>query len=489
MLDQSSPATTELPVAVIGAGPVGLAAAAQLLSRGLTPLVFEAGDRAGASILQWGHVRMFSPWRYNVERASARLLEAEGWAAPPPEQHPTGRELVERYVAPLAATAALRPHLRLRSRVIAVSRVQHDLMKDAGRGDAPFLLRVAGPDGEEDVLARAVIDASGTYRSPSPLGGHGLPVLGEREAAESIFYGIPDVLGRERPRYAGRRVLVVGSGHSAFNAILDLAALAGAAPGTEVNWALRRTSLARVLGGGESDALAERGRLGLQIKALVDSGAVRLHLGLSIDRLRRSAAGLIAEAGAAALPAVDEIVVATGFRPDLSILSELRLGLDAATQSPTALAPLIDPNVHSCGTVRPHGFAELSHPEPGLYIVGMKSYGRAPTFLLLTGYEQVRSVVAALAGDREAAARVELELPETGVCSTQLADDEPAGACCGAEPPRAAAPLSAPATASACGTGRAPRPAAPLGAPATAPACGTGCGVEPPRPAARACCI
>ena len=115
--------------------------------------------------------------------------------------------------------------------------------------------------------------------------------------------------------------------------------------------------------------------------------------------------------------AVDELIVGTGFRPDLSMLSELRLGLDPALDCPTTLAPLIDPNEHSCGTVRPHGARELAHPEAGFYIAGMKAYGRAPTFLALTGYEQVRSIIADIAGDKEAAARVELVLPETGVCS------------------------------------------------------------------------
>jgi hypothetical protein len=132
---------------------------------------------------------------------------------------------------------------------------------------------------------------------------------------------------------------------------------------------------------------------------------------------------------------VDELIVATGFRPDLDPLRELRINLDPALEYPPVLAPLIDPNVHSCGTVRPHGAAELAHPEPGFYIAGMKAYGRAPTFLLATGHEQVRSIVAELAGDREAARRVELVLPETGVCSgpalTGAAEDTN---CCGSSP-------------------------------------------------------
>jgi hypothetical protein len=143
-----------------------------------------------------------------------------------------------------------------------------------------------------------------------------------------------------------------------------------------------------------------------------------------------SAHGVVVSDGTRDLPAVDEIVAATGFRPDWSILSEVRLDLDPSIECPRALAPLIDPNVHSCGTVRPHGADELAQPEPGLFAIGMKSYGRAPTFLLLTGYEQARSVVSAIAGDWQAARRVELVLPETGACSLDR-DEAPAVACCG----------------------------------------------------------
>ncbi len=130
-----------------------------------------------------------------------------------------------------------------------------------------------------------------------------------------------------------------------------------------------------------------------------------------VDLVTQTTDGLVVSAGTRRLKAVDEIIVATGFRPDWSILSEVRLDLDPAVQSPRALAPLIDPNVHSCGTVRPHGAEELKQPDGNLFVIGMKSYGRAPTFLMLTGYEQARSVVAAIAGDWEAARRVELVLP------------------------------------------------------------------------------
>lgn len=419
----------DLPVVVIGAGPVGLAAAAHLLERGLSPLVLEAGDRVGASVAQWGHVRMFSPWRYVVDGASTRLLEPEGWSMPAPASFPNGRELVEQYLEPLAGTEALADRIRLNTRVTGVARVGLDRMKTPGRAEQPFVVRIAAAGGEEEILARAVVDASGTFEEPNPLGATGLPAMGERAAAGHIAYGMPEVLGRHRQRYAGRRVLVVGSGHSAFNVLLDLVALREAEPETQIAWAVRRPVADRLFGGGKKDQLEQRGKLGERVRVLLDSGALRLFTGFSASRVMRSAGGWVVADEARELPPVDEIVVATGFRPSLEALRELRLDLDPATESPSQLAPLIDPNVHSCGTVPPHGAAELQHPESDLYIVGMKSYGRAPTFLLLTGYEQVRSVAAAIAGDWEAATRVELVLPETGVCGVASSEGGDGCAC------------------------------------------------------------
>ncbi len=418
--------TNDLPIAIIGAGPIGLAAAVHLLRRGETPLVFEAGPTAGAAVLQWGHVRLFSPWRELLDREAAALLAADGWLVPDPAACPTGRELVEHYLAPLANTPPMKPHLHFGARVVAVTRQGIDKMKTPGREEAPFVLRLQTASGEEqDVLARAVIDASGTYGTPNLLGAHGIPALGERALREHIFYGIPDILGLQRERYTGRRVLVVGSGHSAFNALLELAELAREHPATRLLWAIRRTDLHQLFGGGERDVLPARGELGQRIQDLVESGQMRLVTGVRISALYETSNGVIIAGEEERLGPLDEIIATTGFRPDLSLLREVCLALDASLESPVRLAPLIDPNVHSCGTVPPHGVEELSHPEANFYIVGMKSYGRAPTFLTLTGYEQVRSIVAALTGDYEAARQVELVLPETGVCSTE------AGGACG----------------------------------------------------------
>lgn len=434
-----------LPVVVIGAGPVGLAAAAHLLARGLTPRVFEAGKEVGAGMRRWAHVRMFSPWEYTIDGVARTLLAKHGWTSPALDAFPNGGEVVERYLRPLSKVPEIAPHVVLGARVLAVAKHRRDRMKDAQRNDVPFVVRYEDPDGEQEILAQAVIDASGTIEHPNPLGASGLPAIGERRLQSRIAYGMPDVLGEARARYAGKRVLVVGSGHSAFNVLADLAKLAKDAPGTQIHWAIRRPSAARVLGGGDNDQLRERGKLGLTISRLLDSGALTLTTGFLLERLESTEAGIVAHGEGVSLPAVDEVVASTGFRPDGELLAELRLSLDAGTQSPAALAPLIDPNLHSCGSVRPHGAEELKHPDANVYIVGMKSYGRAPTFLLLTGYEQVRSVVAAIAGDWDAARRVELVLPETGVCITQFDDEAPAVAtksCCGTAPSKAAAPVA-----------------------------------------------
>ena len=419
-----------LPVAVIGAGPVGLAAAAHLVDRGLRPLVFEAGAAVGASVREWGHVRVFSPWEFDVDPVAVALLEQQGWSAPDAAGYPTGDEIVARYLEPLAATPQLAPSLRLNAKVLGVARAGIDKLKDGGRDEAPFELLVEEGGIERRYLASAVIDASGTWTCPNPLGA-GLPASGEAAARDRIAYGIPDVLGEARGRFAGKRVVVVGSGHSAFNVILDLVALRESEPATQIVWAIRGGAPGRKYGGGGADQLPARGALGAAVRALVEDGSVALASGFQTRSVSERAGAVVLADGEREIVA-DEVIAATGFRPDLAILRELRLALDDRVEAARSLAPLIDPNLHSCGSVPPHGVDELAHPDAGIYVVGMKSYGRAPTFLLRTGYEQVRSVVAALAGDWEAARRVDFVLPETGVCNGPAAPAPAvAGACCG----------------------------------------------------------
>ena len=431
-----------LPVVVVGAGPVGLAAAAHLLDRGLEPLVLEAGEQAGAHVRQWHHVRLFSRWAEVVDPVAEKLLAPTGWTHPGPETYATGQQWAQRYLQPLAEVLGSR--VRFGARVSGVARRGRDRVVDAGRESEPLTVHVQTAGGEERLLARAVVDASGTWGSPNPLGADGLPAAGERAAADRVAYQVPDLTDPGvRARYAGKRVAVAGSGHSALTALVAFAELAETAPGTHVDWLLRRGQVGDTFGGGEADQLPARGALGRRAAAAVEAGHISTVTGFRTSAVAQTGDGLVLESlDGRRLAPVDEVVVLTGFRPDLSWLAEVRLDLDPTLQAARALAPLIDPNVHSCGTVYPHGARELTQPEPGVFVVGMKSYGRAPTFLAMTGYEQVRSVAAALAGDHEAAARVELVLPDTGVCGGAGLFDDPTaatadaeGGCCGpAEP-------------------------------------------------------
>lgn len=434
-------------VAIVGAGPVGLAAAAHVMARGMTPVVLEAGSDVGHAVRQWRHIQLFSPWEYNIDRAAGRLLSATGWNSPDPQVYPTGAELLEHYLTPLAERTPLKDVIRTSSRVTEIGRVGFDKVKTRGREVAPFEIRYengqGGNEGAKILLADAVIDASGTWASPNPAGANGLPALGEKQFAARISYAMPDVLGQARSRFAGKTVAVLGSGHSAIGTLIDLAALKAQEPATDVIWLLRGKDPAKAFGGGTNDKLAARGELGSAFAALVASGNIRVEAEFGVTHLSSSDARLRIGSGSACCGrhvVVDELVVATGFRPDLRFVAELRTRLDPAIEAPVALAPLIDPNEHSCGTVRPHGARELAQDEPGFYFAGMKSYGRAPTFLMMTGYEQVRSIAAEIAGDREAADRVELELPETGVC-TRAGVESGAAGCCGGP---------APVTADAC---------------------------------------
>ena len=418
-------ATTDLPVAVIGAGPTGLAAAAHLVTRGIDPIVFEAGPTPAAAVLEWGHIGLFSPWKYNIDQAARTLLESVDWQEPDGDYLPTGAELVGDYLTPLANTPQLRETIHTSTRVIAVSRAGLDRTRTPGRETAAFFVRTQSTDGQiVDHRVRAVIDASGTWETPNPLGQAGLPAIGETTARDTglVTSPLPDVLGRDREQFAGRHTLVVGAGHSAANTLLALGQLSDEEPSTRISWAIRGADPASVYGGGDQDGLPARGALGSQLRNLVESGHVEVHTSMTITGLESSdgltITGTTPE-GHVSLQ-VDRVVPTTGFRPNRDFLREVRLDLDPVVEAPTKLGPLIDPEHHSCGTVPPHGARLLAHPEKDFYIVGMKSYGRAPTFLMFTGYEQVRSIVAALAGDQAGADRVELVLPETGVCSADI---------------------------------------------------------------------
>jgi len=404
----------DVPIAIIGAGPIGLAAAAHCAARQEPFVVIEGGAGPAASLMAWSHVPLFTPWRYNVDPVAVHMLEASGWTMSEADTYPTGGTLVERYLQPLARHPDIARCIRYGHRVHAIAR-EHCTKLDEERDNHPFILDMVDTAGRTTkIRARAVIDASGSWNTPNPLGANGQFAAGEVESGDCVFYGIPDIMGKDRPRYEGQRTLVVGSGHSAFHSLKHLAALAQEQPGARVLWALRGETATTA--GCDGDGLTERTLVRRDIDTLLRDAAIKAFPGSRLTRLKRTPDGVVAWSDGTSLPPVDELIVATGFRPDHGIARELRLDVHSVFESTYALAPLIDPTVSACGTVPPHGVAQLAHPEPDYYVVGVKSYGRAPTFLLLTGYEQVRSVVCALTGD-EAALTVELELPEKGLCS------------------------------------------------------------------------
>ena len=436
---------TDLPIAVIGGGPIGLAAAAHLVLRGLPVRLFESASVIAPNLRDWGHVRLFSVWEQCVDEAAVTLLKRHGWKSPPAGKLPLGRDLVEHYLEPLAATPEFASLIEMDSRVVRISRAGLDRMTTRDREGRPFTITLRDGNGQaREVLARAIIDTSGTWQNPNPLGANGWPAEGEEELADRIAYGIPDISGSGRETYAGVRTLVMGGGHSAANALLDLALVADEESGTTMTWAVRGNSLAKVFGGGAADQLPARGQLGERLRALVDQKRLSIEMSFAAQRLTKNGNGILVEGmtpdGTRMIGPFDRIVAATGQRPDFSFARELQLDLHPVVESTRALGPLIDPNEHSCGTVPPHGWRELTHAEQDYFVAGIKSYGRAPTFLLLTGYEQVRSIAAHLAGDQAAAEDVRLVLPETGVCNATLEDVAPGGLCCDGAAPNAEAP-------------------------------------------------
>lgn len=417
---------SELPVAVIGAGPQGLAVAAHLTERGNDVLVVERGAGPASAVAEWGHVRLFSSWPELTDTAARRLLEPSGWTAPA-GGYPTGAEWVDRYLGPLAE--ALGERVRYSMTVTGVARKGRDRVVDSGREGQPFVVHTIDADGNEGrISARAVVDASGTWSLPNPAGADGLPAVGEKRAASRISYRIPDDVSA----CAGRHLVVIGSGHSAAHAVLRLSELARRDPDTRITWLMRRGATAHVFGGGAADDVPERAALGGRAKKVIESGLVDVVAGFRVSEFRDEGGTLtITAENGTEVTGVSRVFALTGFRPDLGILSEMRVALDASLEAVAGIAAEIDPNVHSCGSIGATGARELTQPEEGFFIIGAKSYGRAPTFLALTGFEQARSVAAHLDGDVVAAESKQLVLPDTGVCGgAGDFDTSGGGSCC-----------------------------------------------------------
>jgi hypothetical protein len=401
------PETSRHSLAIIGAGPIGLEAAALALELGFDVHVFERGD-VGAHAIAWGHVRMFTPWRMNVGPASARLLSRHGWSAPDSEALPTGAELAERLLAPLAGTSELGPRVHAHAQVAHVSRHGARKQDPAGgspRREHPFRLLVRDAGGRESFLhAHALIDASGTYGQPNWAGTGGIPARGETYLAPQMSYHPDDVLGLRRERYAGKVTLVIGGGSSAVTTVVGLDQLARETPGTRVAWVTRREAPG-FPGAIANDTLPARAALYAEGRRLQSGGSpnVKWWGGGECEALEynsathRYRAQFATTAGARAEDA-DQVIVNCGFGPDPSLCRELRVHESFETLAPMTLATALrEAGTSDCAKVPAFDAATLANPEPGFFILGAKSYGRSSAFLLETGYRQVAAALAALA--------------------------------------------------------------------------------------------
>ncbi|MGC4092953.1 MAG: hypothetical protein QM756_34720 [Polyangiaceae bacterium] len=381
-------------LAVIGAGPIGLAAALSGLTRGFEVTLLEA-ESVGASFERWGDTRFFTPLSMNV---GPRFREL-GFTLPADDALLSGREFVTQVLEPVAQSERLRGCVRERQRVLAVGRqglTRGDLADHPLRAERPFRLVVQGPEGEYSVEAERVLDATGVSL-PTGLGEGGLPALGEASAAPRVMRDL-GALSRNRASLLGKRVLLLGHGHSAANALLELEALVEAAPATRVTWAVRTPNLKPCVDVA-SDPLPERKRVVSRVNQLAQRPPpwLKVERRASVARLESGPESLQVTLTGERRVNVDALLALTGYRPELGFLSELALAVSPSTEGAFHLARALS-HVTDCLSLPKVGPADLRSGEPGFSLVGAKSYGRARTFLLQTGYAQLESVLDGFAG-------------------------------------------------------------------------------------------
>lgn len=396
-------------VAILGAGPIGLEAALAAAQKGLPFTVYEAADRIAASVRDWAHVRLFSPWRLNASPRVRERLRREGQEPPRGDadpSYPTGAELLEKVLEPLAALPEIAPRLRLGHRVVAVGRdgfVKSDEIGTGARAARPFRLLIEDDGSERIERAQVVLDCTGSYAVPNALGDGGIPAPGEAavEAAGRLDRRIPNLDDPETAaRYAGQTILLVGAGHSAQTAAVGLAQLAESHDGTRGIWALRGDASA--LEPLDDDPLAERAKLMARAAELAAgaSPAVETRFGVVVESLTPIEDGVQVRlrrrddvsGEAVETVSVDRVLALTGSLGDHRLYRQLQVHECYATSGPMKLAAALlgeSGGGGDCLAQSSHGAETLLNPEPSFYILGSKSYGRNNTFLLRTGWEQV----------------------------------------------------------------------------------------------------
>jgi hypothetical protein len=392
-------------IAILGAGPTGIEAALAAADRGWSFTLYEAGDEVADSIRDWGHVRLFSPWSLDVSPRMRRHLEALGVRVPDDSGCPTGAELRRRVLLPLAGGPAVAPHLRLGTRVCAVSRerlLKHEAIGGRARSEQPFRLLLARADGgEETATAGVVLDCTGGYAVPNRLGDGGIPAPGEAAAGGAIVRRIPDFAAATKA-WRGRTVLLVGAGHSAQTAAEALAILAAEDAGVRVVWALRGADPQWSVD--PDDPLPERARLTAAARDIAAGHpAFDVRAGVVVDAVDLDGDGLAVTLrrldGEREVVRVDRVLALTGAVGDHALYRQLQVHECYATSGPMKLSAALLGAGGDCLAQESHGVDTLVNPEPDFFILGAKSYGRNTSFLMRVGWQQVEEVFELMAGE------------------------------------------------------------------------------------------
>lgn len=396
--------TNKPHIAILGAGPTGIEAALAAVESGHPFTLYEEAPAAAGSMRHWGHVRLFTPWEMSVSPRVRGKLEAAGIPVPGGSGCPTGAELAE-VLARAAALPDIAPHVRYNTRVVAVGRdglLKHEEIATPERARRPFRMLLEERSGQEMVeRAQVLIDTTGTYSNPNSLGDGGIPAAGERSFDSEIRREIPD-FAHEGSDWAGDTILLAGAGHSAQTALRALAEIAREAPRTRVIWALRSHDPS--WGTHPGDPLPERARLAAVAEELSRgaSPAIETRRGVVVEEIAQPNGQLLVtlrNGSGSEQVLVDRILSLTGYVGDASLYRQLQVHECYATCGPMKLsAALLGSAGGDCLAQTTHGVDTLTNPEPGLFILGSKSYGRNNTFLMRVGWEQVGEVFGQLAG-------------------------------------------------------------------------------------------
>lgn len=365
------------PIAIIGAGPIGLALAAKLSKSKTDFILLEKGKSVGANILEWGQVELFSTWENSVDKDAQTILEKNRVALPQLSQFPTGAALVNQYLQPLANTPQLVTKIKIDSEVHSIF---YNDKKEASYFDIDFTQHGIS----KNIKAKIVIDASGTW-------GNFNPIIASKITNKNIFYGIPDTSNEMAKTYSNKAVAVVGNGHSAMNSLQALAKLEL----QKLTWIIRgdEPKFGKSKVGGQSRGLEEN------IQTLINQGRITLRNNFTIKEIEEVDGRLnLRNETETAITALDKLVVNIGFYPNHSIVSNFDLQLDSLYGCPKNLSDKINPKLHSCSTVSYH-FSDLKIADCDYYVVGMKSFGKASNFLLSSGYKILDGLVAHFVGE------------------------------------------------------------------------------------------